>query len=249
MDIKRFLLVLFFAISLFITVIVYAATDTDQDGLDDNFEIAVFYTDPESIDTDKDGYPDKLEIDNGYSPHRAEYRLSQLDWDKDGLSDEMEIKFGTDLKSPDTDGDGFSDKTEIDSGFDPLNSQPAKLSKKIEINLSRQELSYFLSDVKLGTFKVSSGMKNWETPAGNFQIYNKYPKAWSRLAGLWMPYWMAFHPTGKFGIHELPYWPSGVREGADHLGTPVSHGCVRLGIGSAEFLYNWAEIGTPVIIR
>ena len=46
----------------------------------------------------------------------------------------------------------------------------------------------------------------------------------------------------------LPYWPSGYREGTNHLGIPVSHGCVRLGIGPAKTLYDWAEIGTTVAI-
>lgn len=54
--------------------------------------------------------------------------------------------------------------------------------------------------------------------------------------------------NGYFGIHELPVWPDGIKEGENHLGTPVSHGCVRLGVGPAEFLYNWTPIGTPVKI-
>ncbi|MCK4554035.1 L,D-transpeptidase, partial [Candidatus Parcubacteria bacterium] len=65
--------------------------------------------------------------------------------------------------------------------------------------------------------------------------------------GLWMPWWMSLQ-SGYFGIHELPEWPDGSKEGEDHLGKPVSHGCIRLGIGPAEFLYNWAEIGTQVFI-
>jgi lipoprotein-anchoring transpeptidase ErfK/SrfK len=64
-----------------------------------------------------------------------------------------------------------------------------------------------------------------------------------------MPYWMAIVPGGKFGIHELPEWPGGYKEGANHLGTPVSHGCVRLGVGPAQTVYNWADIGTPVVVH
>jgi lipoprotein-anchoring transpeptidase ErfK/SrfK len=85
------------------------------------------------------------------------------------------------------------------------------------------------------------------TPKGNYKIENKHPKAWSPY-GLWMPYWMAVVPSGKFGLHELPIWPSGYREGEDHLGQAVSHGCVRMGEGDAKFLYEWADIGTPVYI-
>ena len=122
------------------------------------------------------------------------------------------------------------------------------LNKKIEVNLSKQELSYFLADVKMETFKVSTGKKSTPTPKGNFKIENKSPKAWSKAYGLWMPYFMGMK-GGLFGIHELPVWPNGYREGASHLGTPVSHGCIRLGVGAAKKMYDWTPIGTEVIIN
>jgi len=53
----------------------------------------------------------------------------------------------------------------------------------------------------------------------------------------------------KYGLHELPEWANGYKEGQNHLGIPVSHGCVRLGIGDAAQVYNWAEVGTPVYIH
>ena len=63
-----------------------------------------------------------------------------------------------------------------------------------------------------------------------------------------MPYWMAFDNRG-YGLHELPEWPGGYKEGASHLGHRVSHGCVRLGVGAAKKLYDWAEVGTLVIVQ
>jgi len=55
--------------------------------------------------------------------------------------------------------------------------------------------------------------------------------------------------NGPDYIHELPYWPNGYREGENHLGVKVSHGCVRLGIGPAKYVFDWAEIGTPVYVH
>ncbi len=222
--------------------------DSDNDGLTDEQEINYYYTDPNSADTDQDSFADKWELDNGFSPHRANYKLEQLDWDKDGLSDQQEINLGTNLKKWDSDDDGYSDQAEVDTGYDPLNKERVKLNKKIEINLAKQELSYFLGAGKIGSFDISGGLPRTPTPKGTFKVYHKFPKAWSTRYGLWMPYWMAFHPKGLYGVHELPYWPGGYREGADHLGRPASHGCVRLGIGPAKILYDWAEVGTPVII-
>ena len=223
--------------------------DFDQDGLFDKNEIEIYKTDPARADTDGDGYEDGIEIENGFSPLEAYgVRLENADFDLDHLSDLMELNFNTDIKNPDTDGDGYEDGIEVNSGYDPLSDKPVKLLKSIEIDTGeRHELDYFLDDVKLGSFLISAGLPNMPTPKGHFKIENKNPKAWSSY-GLWMPYWMAIDPSGRFGIHELPIWPSGYREGEDHLGRPASHGCVRLGENAAKFLYDWAEIGTPVYI-
>lgn len=121
-------------------------------------------------------------------------------------------------------------------------------NKYIDINLSTQIMSMFENGKLLDSYLLSTGKKGMETPKGAFSIQNKHPRAWSKTYGLYMPYWMAIVPGGKFGIHELPEWPGGYKEGANHLGTPVSHGCVRLGVGPAKIVYEWAEVGTPVVI-
>ncbi len=120
--------------------------------------------------------------------------------------------------------------------------------KYIDINLATQIMTLFDNGKNKGTFLVSSGKIGMDTPRGNHQIYNKHPRPWSKKYGLFMPYWMAITPSGKYGIHELPEWPSGYKEGQNHLGIKVSHGCIRLGVGPADTVYNWAEIGTPVIV-
>jgi lipoprotein-anchoring transpeptidase ErfK/SrfK len=63
-----------------------------------------------------------------------------------------------------------------------------------------------------------------------------------------MPFWIGIKGT-RMGIHELPEWPNGYKEGAAHIGTPVSHGCIRLGVEAAKIVYDWADVGTKVIIK
>ena len=244
---KLFLIFLIFiSISLFGRASV--SLDSDNDGIADEDEINIYKTDPEKKDTDGDGFSDWTELNNGYSPLTSEgLKLEEADYDEDGLSDRMELNFHTDLARADTDGDGYSDGVEINNAYDPKDASPKKLPKRIEINTGKaQELSYFLGGVRLGKFLVSSGLAVMPTPKGHFTVTEKSPKAWSSY-GLWMPYWMGLD-TGRFGIHQLPYWPDGRVEGEDHLGSPASHGCVRLGQEGAEFMYSWTEIGTPVFI-
>lgn len=119
--------------------------------------------------------------------------------------------------------------------------------KYIDVSIETQILSTFEDGKLLDSYLISSGKSGW-TPTGSFKILNKHPRAWSGAYGLYMPYWMAFAGGGKYGLHELPEWPGGYKEGENHLGTPVSHGCVRLGIGPAKIVYEWADVGTPVEI-
>jgi lipoprotein-anchoring transpeptidase ErfK/SrfK len=120
--------------------------------------------------------------------------------------------------------------------------------KYIDVSLATQVMVTFQDGKLLDAYLISSGKPGMPTPPGTYKIENKAPRAWSKEFGLFMPNWMALVPDGKFGIHELPEWPGGYKEGANHLGTPVSHGCVRLGVGPAKTVYDWAEIGTPVIV-
>lgn len=117
--------------------------------------------------------------------------------------------------------------------------------KKIVIHLKTQTMDVVENGEVLHSFQISSGKRGMQTPTGTFTVLNKSPRAYSKTYGLYMPFWMAFTTRGH-GIHELPEWPNGYKEGENHLGTPVSHGCVRLGVGSAKTVYDWAEVGTVV---
>lgn len=173
--------------------------------------------------------------------------LAVSDSDQDGLNDDLESKFNTDIDNPDSDGDGFKDGLEVDWGYDPLSSAKIKLPQRLAINLKDQKLFYLVKEIELKSFTISSGKPGMDTPKGKFKIINKDKKAWSKKYGLWMPFWLGLN-KGEFGIHELPIWPNSYREGSDHLGKPVSHGCIRLGIGPAKYLFERIATGTEVQI-
>jgi len=130
----------------------------------------------------------------------------------------------------------------------PLPTPSYKEGKYIEVDISDQRLYCWENGQLVGNFLVSTGKPSMPTPLGQFSILSKSRLAYSKRYRLYMPYWNQFTTAGH-GIHELPYWPGGRREGSNHLGRRVSHGCIRLGIGPAEFVYNWAPVGTPVIIH
>lgn len=240
--------------------------DSDGDGLDDRLELAIG-TNPYSTDTDNDSHSDYLEIINHFNPRGAGRLNIDLDFTRklagrillqvEGSGEAWYVNAGDNLRYYIAD---FPDLLKIialtGKGINTENlnlitdAKDVNLGaeKKIVVDVGKnQRLYYYLGEKQIGSFPVSSGKASTPTPKGEYKIINKHLKAWSSY-GLWMPYWMGLK-DGSIGLHELPIWPNGYREGESHLGIPVSHGCVRLGIGAAEFLYNWSEIGSKVIIN
>ncbi len=234
--------------SLMIEPVGSISMDSDGDGLSDALETQVFHTDSTKADTDGDGYSDRAEILQGFDPlDRAKKALKETDADGDGLSDRLELLFGTDPLNKDTDGDGYLDGQEINDGFSPTSTQALKLQKSIHIAIANQRMTQNVMGIPIKSHLVSTGLPSMPTPVGSFKVLQKSPRAWSHAGKLWMPYWMHFSGRGH-GIHELPEWPNGHKEGQNHLGKKASHGCVRLGIGDAKEVYEWTPIGTPVIV-
>lgn len=120
--------------------------------------------------------------------------------------------------------------------------------KYIDVNIAAQVMTLFENGRAVDAYMISSGKPGMDTPKGDFQIHNQALRPWSKKYSLYMPHWQAITPDGLYGIHELPEWPGGYKEGANHLGTPVSHGCIRLGVGSAKRVYEWTTVGTPVVV-
>ncbi len=102
--------------------------DSDGDGLSDDFEANVSFTDPINWDTDGNGRSD-------YDDHY--YPVTEPDSDGDGVSDWAETSDGTDPYSVDSDGDGLSDGEEQNIYFtDPNNAH----------SLSSQFTDWYLVD-------------------------------------------------------------------------------------------------------
>lgn len=124
--------------------------------------------------------------------------------------------------------------------------------KYVDINISEQKLSLYENGIALGVYPISSGKPGMDTPVGIFKVMSKSPNAYSKKYALYMPHWMQFTGQGH-GLHGLPYWKlkggGVIKEGVNHLGIRVSHGCVRLSWEAAEKVYNEVEIGTPVIVH
>ena len=116
----------------------------------------------------------------------------------------------------------------------------------LDVDLAQQKLCRIDGQTVVDCYPISSGKAGMPTPTGTFNISEKEPRHWSSPYSMWLPFWQRVN--GPVGIHELPE-TSTWKETPEHLGTPVSHGCMRLGVGPAETVYNWTSMGTTVFIH
>lgn len=220
------------------------AADSDGDGLNDQQETSVYYTDPQKADTDGDGFNDGEEIKSGHSPHKTKKKLHETDFDNDKLNDLLEIAFATDVGKPDTDGDGHPDFNEIMHGYNPLDPSPmARLPRRIEVDLSTQRLMYVVDEKKVKEFPVSTGNPWTPTPPGTYEITRMLPVARYVGADYDLPNvkWNMQFRNGGYFIHGA-YWHN------DFGKRTRSHGCVNMRTADAGWLYQYMEPGIEVVI-
>ena len=72
------------------------------------------------------------------------------------------------------------------------------------------------------------------TPPGKWKIYRKEVRSWSVPYKTWLPY--AAYWVGGWALHGY----------ADVPARPASHGCARLPLVEAKYVYDFVSIGTPV---
>jgi ribosomal protein L24E len=86
--------------------------------------------------------------------------------------------------------------------------------------------------------------------AGVHQVYSKVPS--SPSGNLTLPWTLRFAISDRgnpIDFHGIPIDPSGHPIQTDaELGTPLSHGCVRMSQVDAKTLWDWSEVGTVVVV-
>lgn len=118
--------------------------------------------------------------------------------------------------------------------------------KVIAVDLGSQMLHAWEGGNIVYSTPISSGLPASPTVKGTFQIYSKFPSY--RMVGVspvnghydhpGVPSVMYFYKS--YAIHGA-YWHN-------NFGTPMSNGCVNLSLGAASWVYNFAPVGTAVII-
>jgi len=128
---------------------------------------------------------------------------------------------------------------------------PTPSPKRIEVDLSEQRFYAYNGDEVVYDFITSTGNNASPTAPGSYRILDKIPMAYASTWNLKMPYWLGIYWSGTLenGIHALPILSNGKILWDGFLGQRVSFGCVILSNEDAKTIYDWVDIGTPVIVR
>jgi LysM repeat protein len=123
--------------------------------------------------------------------------------------------------------------------------------KRVVVDISEQHLYAYQGEMVVYSFVASTGMHSSPTRTGTFSVLNKISNAYASTWNLQMPYWLGVYWSGGLqnGIHALPILSSGQQLWAGYLGTPISYGCIVLDTYEARLLYEWVDVGTPVVIQ
>lgn len=96
-------------------------------------------------------------------------------------------------------------------------------------------------------FSCSTGLPGKETPKGIFAVTNRGEWFFSDEFAQGGKYWVQF--MGDYLFHSVPFDETQTVVLDDTLGTPASHGCIRLKVEDAKWLYDNIANDTKIIIN
>lgn len=122
-----------------------------------------------------------------------------------------------------------------------------KEGKYIDVDLTKMLLRTYLNGILVKEYKITArgnpkSVLAARTPTGNFSALLKEPKHFSRLYYVWMPWSVEFNAGGYF-LHGVPYFSNG-----QTISTFYSGGCIRINTEQMKEIYDFVDIGIPIII-
>ncbi len=137
-----------------------------------------------------------------------------------------------------------------DDGDHALSGGADPTGKRIIVDISEQKLYAYDGGALFMEEYISTGLEFTPTPRGTFSVYKMTPSRYMQgpLPGISDQYydlpgvpWDLYFTRDGAVIHGA-YWH-------DKFGKQWSHGCVNVSPEKAKKLYDWASVGTVVIVR
>lgn len=121
-------------------------------------------------------------------------------------------------------------------------SATISVGKQIIVDLSDSRIYAYENSRLVRSVLASTGLPATPTVKGNFTVQRKYTAQLMSGPGYYLPnvQWIMYFYAG-YAVHGT-YWHN-------NFGQPMSHGCVNLPNEEALWFYDWAPVGTSVMVQ
>ncbi len=132
----------------------------------------------------------------------------------------------------------------------------ASLPKAIFVRLNWTRLWLYNHKTLEATYRIAVGQPAYPTPTGTWHIVRKVVNPdWTNPGSAWasgMPSYIPPGPSNPLGLRALYLDAPGIRihgtTNIDSIGTPASHGCMRMANSNIVLFYPLVPVGTVVYI-
>lgn len=123
--------------------------------------------------------------------------------------------------------------------------------KWVDIHLTQQLMTAYDGATPVRTIVVTTGMAGWETPPGLFYINNRVANETMTSGAIGAEHHYKLEDvlftqyfTDRGHALHFAWWRT-----PETIGRPGSHGCINMLLDDSRFMWDWAAIGTPILIR
>ncbi|KAA8829037.1 L,D-transpeptidase [Bifidobacterium myosotis] len=139
-------------------------------------------------------------------------------------------------------------EVEVPHNFDVANGDPW-----VHVNLTNQTATAYRGTTPVATFNIASGQYTADgsrlSATGTFYVYLKYESQTMSGPGYSQPGtpWVSYY-NGSEALHGVPVYMWGEHPIYVQQGIPGSHGCINMQVADAKWMYDFAPLGTRVVV-
>jgi hypothetical protein len=166
------------------------------------------------------------------------------------LADRLPGQVPTAAQSP-TRRDDRADRGDGRSSSEPAPPAGSGAGRRVVFDLSDQRVWLVRDDGSVRTTYLVSGSVTDNLDPGRYSVYSRSERATSYDYTSTMRWMVRFTEgaTAAIGFHTIPRDGNGrAVQSVSELGTPQSHGCIRQRPRDAKALWDFAPIGTTVVV-
>ena len=133
----------------------------------------------------------------------------------------------------------------------PVPADAPTVGRWIDVNLTQQLMVAYEGRNVARVIVTTTGMAGWETPPGFYQILWRVPNETMESGAIGAEHFFKLEDvlftqyfTNQGHAIHYAWWRT-----PQTIGRPGSHGCLNTLLDDAQYLWDWATIGTPVYVH